>query len=157
MMSVSEIFERDLERTAVHEAAHLIVHRQFGGGGWITLRENPDADFHEEPLVLGRATLSRLDDNGHRMTGLAGVCAEHLLDDYQADGREIFDLLEYGDIEMSATDADMTGDYHAGHVDQVLNILRANWSEVQRYAGYEIAKFTRVAMRPEYNQPMRTK
>ena len=145
-MDVASARQHDLRLACIHEHAHAAVAGHFGIVGRVTIFENPDGSLDGEKFFGGNFQLyAGGDAHQHRMIGLAGTVAENVDRDPGIEAWEIQEYLDLHVIELSATDAELAGDYAEGDVEECLALVRQWWSGIAQEAKFEAAKWEEVA------------
>lgn len=130
--------QRECRQAAIHEASHAAIVRQLGGVAFPSIERNTTPDECERAW-LGRCRFcfdEKPTDHEMRLIGFAGLVGE-LLDD----GAELIEIISElhsalfcGD-ELSETDRSHIGaNWSEDDIEKTAEILKANWTEVQREA-----------------------
>jgi hypothetical protein len=115
----------------------------FAVWGRVDIFRNDTDDIVTETLVVGKFRMSKKPEDSHhrRMIGLAGTIAKELDEDPEICGWEIFEWLAFQTIELSASDAELAGEYTEADVEECLELLRSVWSSVDMVAKHEAERF----------------
>lgn len=128
---------RDLRRACLHEFAHREVARLLGVNGHVRIDRNPHGGI-EEFHFSGCFHLSHgADARSLRLIALAGCVAEHLDDDHHFEGWQLIEALDAGEVGLSATDANLAGDFDEQDVDESAGLVLQAWESIERAAEFE--------------------
>lgn len=134
--SCSELIEH--RRTCIHEAGHAAVARYYGlTADWVVF-PNPTTEPHRQKLWGGITTIysERWTKKIDRAIGLAGVIATTLDENPLVSAGEIMEALEWGDILLSAPDAEMAAGYKAKDVRSCLFVVSRLLPQILREASF---------------------
>jgi len=125
----------DLHRTCIHEYAHFLVAQRFGICAWISIWRNPGGG-EVERFYVGRTSFgTKIPKCGRPLIGLAGNIAELLVENRELDPDLAFEVLGWGDL--SATDAELAGDFTIADVNKCISLLRRLWTALEAAASYD--------------------
>ena len=127
-----------LRAACVHEYAHLVVARQFGACGFVTVariggREHDVQRWHGRFQLFGE-----LGDDEWRIVALAGTIAEWVDAHAAFDTASLLAALRRPGT-LSASDASLACGYGADHVERCLRIVTMAWHEIETQASERAA------------------
>ncbi|MBC8748526.1 MULTISPECIES: hypothetical protein [Paraburkholderia] len=144
---------REKRMATIHEAAHLVILRRFGGIGHAYVWRNTSGNREEKAwrgvcsivATPGQIDWSHLpvrvrpkkSTKWRVFVGLAGVAAECMANDVNGDAADgLFNFVNFEDEgEISGSDRDLIGGHVSWHMcKRMIAMLREHWSEIEQEA-----------------------
>jgi hypothetical protein len=122
-----------LRAACMHEYAHLVVARQFGACGFVTVARIAGRE-HDAQRWHGRFQLfGELGDDEWRIVALAGTIAEWIDAQAAFDTASLLAALKRPGT-LSPTDASLAHGYGADDVERCVRIVTMAWHEIEMQA-----------------------
>ncbi len=133
--NTNQILQRDLEKSAYHESAHLLLLRKFGGDGIIKIKPTHTENLKHEKGFLGCIKLLKLpiNLNEQAMIGCAGFIAEQILMGNYCD-IDAFDLWLQDYDFLSISDQTLSKNITEESFNKAYSLIHELWSEITKEA-----------------------
>jgi hypothetical protein len=130
-MNAADLRSSDLRRMLAHEHAHCLIARHYGVHAHVRIDRNPNGGA-DEKFYFGKCHFFASTATKHalRLIGLAGVAAELLVGNSEADEGDLEDVLCIDGL--SETDAEYAGEYRYCDLVAVLKLVRKLWPQIEQ-------------------------
>tara|TARA_R110001583_G_scaffold194100_1_gene364270 strand:+ start:5947 stop:6420 length:474 start_codon:yes stop_codon:yes gene_type:complete len=138
-ISGKELLRSDLRRTIIHESAHLVLLKKFGGNGFIEIIRTYTENLFENSFTGSVYIVNITTDSIHRsMIGAAGYISGFILNDINQDSGlnedDAFNFFEFDYNELSDTDKELMGDITYEVFCDTYDFVKKYWSEIEAEA-----------------------